>query len=113
MNGRYEKTVRIASELILYCKYIGGTTCQVTTDIQQDYETCEISSPIAHFEHEELEKLKNDLNQPRDRAMETIYMLLCGQPEHEPQIRLIGAMVDEAKISYENGILHIWIIHRP
>ena len=109
MNSLINKSICIVSELMLCCHKLGGTTSHIDVNLQSNTAYYKIRSPIAYVELEDLERVRYYLNQPRDRMMEENYWMLGGQSEDDGQLMLIGMMVDDAEVTFENGELCICV----
>ena len=109
MNESLDKSICIVSELMLYCHKLGCTTSHIDVNIQPDTAYYMIRAPIAYVEQEELERVQYCLNQPRDRMMEESYWQLGGQSIDDGQLMLIGMMVDDVEVTFENGELYICV----
>ena len=109
MSNSIDKSISIITVLMLYCHKLGSTTSHVVMDLQPDMAHYKIRAPIAHVEPEELERVRYYLNQPRDRMIEESYWMLSSRSDGTEQLRLIGMMVDEAEVIFENSELYICV----
>ena len=109
MSTPLDKSISIVSELMLYCHKLGSTTSHIVMDLQPDVAYYEIRAPIEYVKPEELERVRYYLNQPRDRVIEESYWMLSSRSDGTEQLRLIGMMVDEAEVIFENGELSICV----
>lgn len=112
MNNRLEKSIRIVSELMLYCHGLGCTNCHIDFDLQPQTAYYEIRAPLADVDPAELERARCYLNQKRDPTMEQTYWMLQGQSGDQDQLMLVGMMVDQAEVEWENGELYIRLVRQ-
>jgi hypothetical protein len=109
MSNNLDKSISIITVLMLYCHKLGSTTSYVVMDLQPDMSHYKIRAPIAYVEPDELERLRHYLNQPRDRMIEESYWMLGSRSDGTEQLRLLGMMVDEAEVTFENSELYICV----
>ncbi len=108
MKFKFEKNMRIIADLIAYCHKLGAVDYHVDMSLGKEVSVYQISCPIATISLEKLEELCENLNAPRQHEIEQNYWGLSGDMDTgQTELELVGMMVDEANITYENGTLSI------
>ncbi len=112
MSFKLEKSMRIIDELAGFCCRRGCDDLNINYNTEDKTKT--IISIIAKnttITTEEMETLTDQLSQHRQREMEECYWQITGDDSFGDELSLIGVMVDECIINYENKELKI-IVHR-
>jgi len=99
--------MRIVSDLISYCYHMGAMDCHLDMRIRNDVAVYFINAPVPKMTQEDADKLRETLNTPRQREVEQNYWGLSGESETDPELALVGMMVDEAMVDLTEGILTI------
>ena len=107
MKLNFEKKIRILDDLLYYCHSIGATDYGVNIRIEPGAVTFEVHCPIESISEEELLMVTETLNRPRQREVEQLCWGMAGEGEQEGNLDMVGIMIDEAEVSYEDGILNI------
>jgi len=110
MKTRFEKTLRITGDLMLYCHHHGAT--ELTTSIAEGdgIITYVINAFPVYITDEQLEGLTKRLNAPRQREIEQDYWELMGESEDFSELTLVGMLCDKADIVYDEKKLSFTIL---
>ena len=100
-----KKVAKIVEELTMFFFTVGAD--KMNSGIEQLEEEVKItfrSNYLPEYEHS-IERLEEDLNEPKHEGMEDIYWGLAGSgdPGESSQLLLVGMMVDHHKIRKEDG----------
>ena len=107
MKLRYEKSMRVLTDIMGYCHLIGGQHFSVDFNMSGSQTEIEIKTQLAQVEQSELDNLNTMLNIPRQREVEQYYWNISGEEEIDNELSLAGMMVDEATVAYEDGVLTV------
>ncbi|MGL5149132.1 MAG: hypothetical protein ACRC7N_00985 [Clostridium sp.] len=112
MKFKIEKNLKIANELISYCYHFGSD--DVSMDIRNTSESTKIhiKAKLESFSDDNLSDLISTLNVPRQHEVEQYYWHLSGESEFDSELSLVGMMIDEAKVSFEECTLNLEIIRK-
>lgn len=110
MKTRFEKTLRITGDVMLYCHHHGAIDFNLRIiELEGKVEYVINASPVTLDSHM-LEELTKRLTAPRQREIENEFWELMGESEDFSEITLVGMLCDEAEINYENYTLTITLI---
>jgi len=107
MKYRFQKSVHILNDLITYLHQIGSADFHIDMRLRKNVSVCMISAPVPNMSEDEVKRLKDTLNTPRQREVEQNFWGLSGEADTDPELSLVGMMVDEAMVDYTNGLLTI------
>ena len=107
MKTEFEKYMHIADELLSYCHIRGASDFHLAIKEREDATYFTITALPKKIDDEEIEHLTKVLQAPRRREMEKDYWSLGGISEVTSELLLIGMMVDEASVDYNEGWLTI------
>jgi len=107
MDFIFEKNMRIISDLLVYCYNRGARHCQVDVDWNAGVSTCEIRAALDHCSEAQLGDLRELLDTPRQHEIEQSFWGLSGDVDIDPELALIGMMVDRADVTFAGGWLTI------
>lgn len=62
------------------------------------------------YTDQDVQELMECLNVQRQHEIEEYYWQLVGESDNEPELTIIGAMIDKASICIKDGNLHIELI---
>ena len=110
MKLRIEKNLKIINELIAYFNRLGNSNVHIDLSNDADNSYFNIYGEVNSISKDELESLIEILNMPRQHEIEQYYWTLNGESEFDSELTLVGMMVNNAKVSYEGGILKISLI---
>ncbi len=109
MKLKFEKNMRIITDVAGYCFLLGARDIQMDMNITPTVSHITIRALLPHVAEETLRELHDVLNAPRQHEMEQNYWNLAGGEEVDGELLLAGIMVDEADIEYLDGTLSISI----
>jgi len=104
---KFEKTLRIASELLSYCHHYGATEFHLDIVEEPDSVKLVLSACPDEIPEKDMEKLVTSLSAPRQRDIEQDYWELMGDSEEFFELTLLGMLCDEASVEYEDLVLTI------
>jgi len=107
MKFNFEKKIRILDDLLYYCHGLGATDYSVHVRVDPGATHFEVICPVAVIGKDEIARITETLNRPRQRELEQNYWGLTGEYELEGDLAMAGIMIDEAEVTYENGTLCI------
>ncbi|GAB6168402.1 hypothetical protein JCM1393_08620 [Clostridium carnis] len=110
MKFKFEKNLRIISELITYFHKLGTEDVHIDMGSGEDSSYFFISGKVIDMPSEELENLNRILNTDRQHEVEQYYWHLGGESELDCELSLVGMMIDNVDIIYENEVLTIKIL---
>ncbi|SHK54283.1 hypothetical protein SAMN02745248_02778 [Hathewaya proteolytica DSM 3090] len=110
MNNNNKKIVKIVSELTGFCHHYGSN--DVTTHSQTTSNSIEISltaKNLTQLDDALIKKIRDRLSSPRCNEIEEYYWGLSGEDDTDPELILVGMMIDSYTLNYdkENDILSI------
>ena len=111
MDGSKKRAMRICAELLGY--FIAHGAQHMNIDFQADGEHMDIAiaAQVAAVPAD-LAGLRAALNEPRQPEMDAYYDSLLGNETGTNGYHLLGAVVDEAEVGCENGLLSIRVRRR-
>lgn len=112
MKHRFEKNLRIINEMMTYMYKLGAKDININYKEENTLTTFIILGNISNIPTNKLEDLKSKLNTDRIHEIEEYYWHLGGESEIGEELSLIGMMIDETVISFENNILSITIYRK-
>lgn len=107
MKFKIEKNLRIINELITYCSHFGGNDVSMKIQNTEDETNISIKAKLLNFSNENLQDLTQALNVPRQHEVEQYYWHLGGESQFDCELSLVGMMIDEAKVSFNDDILNV------
>ncbi len=108
MSFRLEKTMRIVDELVGFCCRRGSKNIDINYNIDTVKQTIiTVTAPNTEVTNEDLEMLDQVLSQHRQHEMEEMYWLISGDDSFGDELSLVGVMIDDCDIKYENKVLTI------
>lgn len=109
MKFKFEKDMRILSDLITYCHLLGALDYHIDMASNNGVFEFTIRCGIDYVEQRTLDELRAELGRGRRREIEQDYWGLTGEGDDACELTLIGMMVDEAEVAYKDKIftLHV------
>lgn len=111
MDKDRRKALRICSEIMGYFLEHRAQRLQVDYDVSSGVISVTVSGHMP-ARPGNLDVLEAVLNEPRQPEMDEYYDGLLGYDSVQHGYHLLGAIVDQADIRYENGFLSIHVIRR-
>lgn len=112
MKHKFEKNLRIINEMMTYMYKLGAKDININYKEGNTLTTFVILRNISHIPPNKLKDLKNKLNTDRIHEIEEYYWHLGGESEIDEELSLIGMMIDEAIVSFQNNLLSITIYRK-
>jgi len=110
MKTRFEKTLRITGDLMLYCHHHGATKLNASIVEGDGTITYVIDASPVKLTDEQLDGLIKRLSAPRQREVEQDYWELMGESEDFSELTLVGMLCDESQVKYENESIAFTLI---
>jgi len=107
MRTNFEKSLKIAGELLSYCHKRGADDLHLDINLGAKSSVIEIKARQAELSEHDLSQLTKLLNAPRQREVEQDFWELMGESEDSCELTLIGMLIDEALVTFESGMLDI------
>ncbi len=110
MSFKLEKSMRIIDELAGFCCRRGCNDIKISYNTEDVTKTViTISAKNTTITDAEMETLKSQLSQHRQREMEECYWQITGDDSFGDELSLIGVMVDDCEIDYVDKVLNITV----
>jgi len=103
----FEKTMKIASELLSYCHHFGATEFHLDVVEKDKCVTLVIRASPDVIPDEDMDRLKVALSAPRHRDIEQDYWELIGDSEDCFELTLLGMLCDESSVEYDGQSIAI------
>lgn len=108
MNNRIDKSIKMLGELVAYYYGLGITSLDI--DVQNKYSIrIKISGEINNLPSSQLEYINKSLSVPRQHEVEECYWELNGDFHSSSELTLLGMMIDNFEVCYDNNFLTIFI----
>ena len=107
MKTRFEKIMKIASELLSYCHHHGAKELHLDIFEEKNAVLLNMRACLDDMPKDRLEYLSNALNTPRQREVEQDYWELIGESEDFAEMQLLGMLCDDATVDYTGQVLSI------
>ena len=107
MNFKVEKNLKIISELMSFCYHFSAKDITVNIKTIDNTSNIVLDAIIKDFPKDDYDNLIQALSIPRQHEVEQYYWHLGGESEFDCELSLVGMMVDNTNIKYENDRLHI------
>jgi len=107
MTSKFEKALKISSDMLSYCFHRGATKYHLDILEEPDSITLAILASGVDISVEEYEDLKRRIHAPRQKEIEQDYWELIGESEDFSEITLVGMLCDEAIVNYSDNTLNI------
>ncbi len=111
MSHEYNKAVKMLEEVIQYFISHQMTELEMKLSILNDVSEIVVSG-LTKAQPDDLDQVSQSLNTPRQPEVEEYYWRLLGGNNKTEQLHLLGALVDEVKIMYEDYRLTLTLIRR-
>lgn len=107
MKHLNQRNIKIVDELMNFCYKNRCVNMKIDIKTNDNITTITLSAEIPNIKQEDLEYISNSLNTPRYHEMEEYYWSLTGDDDDNMELSLVGMMVDEAEIKYNNPAIEI------
>ena len=107
MNFKVEKNLKIITQLMSFCYHFSAKDITVNIKTIDNTSNIVLDAIIKDFPKDDYDNLIQALSIPRQHEVEQYYWHLGGESEFDCELSLVGMMVDNTNIKYENDRLHI------
>lgn len=107
MKLRYEKNVRVLTDLLGYCHFIGSNNLSTNLLLEPTRSVIEVRCQVRELDPARVDELNKYLHIPRQHEVEQYYWNISGEEEIDSELSLAGMMVDTAEITYDGEELRI------
>lgn len=101
-----QKSIKLVSELTAFFFKAGAKEMDINIKDEEKEVVISIKAKIKDLTQDKLNIL-NDLNTPRQSQVEEYYWELAGENDQYQELTLVGMMIDQAEINYEDDILEV------
>lgn len=108
MKNTIDKSIKMLGELIAYFYKLGITSLDINTSNDVSIKI-KISGKIDNFPLSKIDEIKRILSVPRLHEVEAYYWELNGDFHSSSELSLLGMMIDNFNIFYDNNILTILV----
>ncbi len=112
MKLKLQKNMRILADMMGYCYHLGGSHFSMDMDLRPECTRISLCTEVDGLPDGEVARMRDTLNIPRQRDMEQNYWNVSGGEETGDELLLVGVMVDEAQVRYEEGRLCVELVRR-
>ena len=111
MSHEYNKAVKMLEEVIAYFVSHRMMELEMNISIKSDVSIITVSG-LTKTQPDDLNQLSQSLNNPRQPEVEEYYWRLLGGNNKTEQLHLLGALVDEANIMFDDHRLTITLTRK-
>lgn len=112
MRHEIKKVAKMMDELTTFCLEHGAEDLNIRIQNQSDHEVIIVdASPITNMQ-ETVDRMRELLSYPREFEVEEYYWELAGETDGVDELGLVGNMIDEATIDYDDKTIHIELMRR-
>ncbi len=98
--------MRIIDEIVGFCCRRGSKDLNINYNIDNiDITVIKIIAVGVNLTTDDLQLLHDTLSQHRQREMEECYWLITGDDSYGDELSLIGVMIDDYTLTYEDKVL--------
>lgn len=110
MRHEIRKISKMIDELTTFCLENDADDVQIHIKNLEDKEVITVTAYHIKDIEEVATKIRDFLSYPRELEMEEYYWELAGEADRGDELGLVGAMIDEARIDYNEEQLYIELI---
>jgi hypothetical protein len=110
MRVEFAKDIKIISELLIFCNLQGARDYKIDLNVRDKEMEFVVTASNVRLTDKEMEQLLKRLSVGRRREMEQNYWGAGGKSDIKSEMLMVGMMVDEADVSYENEELRIRLL---
>jgi hypothetical protein len=107
MKNSNQRNIKIIDELMSFCYKNNCENIKIDISCQSNITTIILNADIPNIKEKDLIYIKKSLDTPRYHEMEEYYWSLTGDDPDSTELSLVGMMVDESEINYNNPLLEI------
>ena len=112
MKFKREKLIKLMNELINFCLGIDMKDLDIKFSCHKDRDEITVSGYAKNPPMKELQDLEEILNAPRQEELEEYYWTLLGHGHGMQELEMVGTLVDNGSITYEDKILTMYICRK-
>lgn len=106
MNNEQSKAVKMLNEVMIYFISHGMSDLEIVLSLQKSKTSVSVSA-YTKTQPDDLDEVSESLLNPRQPEVEDYYWRLLGSNNKNNQLHLLGALVDDAQIMYDENKLTI------
>lgn len=110
MRHEIKKIAKMIDELTTFCLEHRADDIQISIKNLPDKEIIAVTAYHINDIDEVVNNLRDFLSYPREREVEEYYWELAGEADSCTELGLVGSMIDEARIDYNQEQLYIELI---
>lgn len=110
MRHELKKIAKMIDELSTFCLEHDADDIHINIKNLPDKEVIAVTAHHISDIDTVVNNLRDYLSYPREREMEEYYWELTGETDSCEELGLVGAMIDEARIDYNEEKLYIEVI---
>ncbi|MGL5378590.1 hypothetical protein [Clostridium sp.] len=110
MRHEIRKISKMIDELTTFCLENHADDVQINIKNLDDKEVISVTAYHIKDIKSATAKIRDFLSYPREREMEEYYWELAGEADRGEELGLVGSMIDEARIDYNEEQLYIELI---
>ena len=110
MHNEIQKTTKIMDELSSLLINKGSVDIDIKFKKEEKQTTIFITDYNTHINQDEVNRLSEFLNIPRQSEIEEYYWGLMGETSDEDELFLLGSMIDSAELELKDRNLYIKLI---
>ena len=107
MKHEIKKISKILDELVTFCFKHGTNNMNISVENGETFFKIKIHTDNIDCDNKRVKLLKDLLNMPRQTEIEEYYWELAGENDHDTELSLVGMMVDEAEVEFQDTALTI------
>lgn len=107
MKTEFAKNMKIINELCAFCNLHGAHNFNLELKIMEKEVQFIVTASKVTVSEKEMEQLLKRLNVGRRREMEQNYWGAGGRSDTNAELLMVGMMIDEANVSYEDEVMII------
>lgn len=112
MQHEAKKISLIINELVTLFLQMGTGNIDVAVNRSSDATEITFTQDQADYSEEFREKLFHSLNVHRQVEVEAYYWQLMGDDDSDDELLLLGAMIDQAWVTQDQGILQVKVLRK-
>ncbi|OPJ56800.1 hypothetical protein [Alkalithermobacter paradoxus] len=106
-----KRITKIVDELLTYMFYLGATDISVNVKEEEKFFKISLNCNYNITKKPKIDRLVNALKCSKQEEMEEYYWELAGECDVDNELPLIGMMIDEAEIDFDDNSIEV-ILYR-
>ncbi|KAB3534111.1 hypothetical protein F8154_09760 [Alkaliphilus pronyensis] len=112
MSEHQSRIYKIINEITNYMLKAGSKNCSISIEKVDKSVYITLVGRSVVLSSNEIQELEDALSIQRQQPVEEYLWELAGENENYDELNLVGMMIDESKIKYDDGCLTITVIRR-